>query len=281
MISIIICSVNNSNLKRVEANISKTVGCPHEVIAIDNSKNKYSIFTAYNAGAAQAKFDILCFMHEDVFFYSNNWGTALKNIFSSDSDIGLIGACGAIVKTDLPGSWIDTPQEFYVSGLINEVTDTRENSNSDWEEVVVIDGLLMVTTKSIWKDNPFPDRTGYHGYDLYYSLHLGTSKRIVVAKGIKTLHLSKGSFNGEWFCATMEIHEDFRENLPRCTQKNGAIISHAYMISAYKLVFHLHKHVNNFSDRARLMWKYILSNKNVSMLNKSKALYYWIRIRQV
>ena len=62
MISIIICSRKANVPKELKENIASTIGCEYELCVIDNSRNEYNIFSAYNEGIRRAKGDILCFM---------------------------------------------------------------------------------------------------------------------------------------------------------------------------------------------------------------------------
>jgi hypothetical protein len=108
MISIIICSVHPSLFILIEENISKTIGTPpFEIIKIDNTNNQYGICTAYNTGAAAAKFPYLCFVHEDVIFRSMNWGEELISFFEKNQETGLIGIAGSKYKSLSPGSWVN------------------------------------------------------------------------------------------------------------------------------------------------------------------------------
>lgn len=50
MLSLIICSRTPRISEELERNIAETIGCEYELVVIDNSKNKYSIFSAYNQG---------------------------------------------------------------------------------------------------------------------------------------------------------------------------------------------------------------------------------------
>ena len=90
-ISIIICSRTKKLTPVFLENIEKTVGVDYELIVIDNSENKYSIFEAYNLGIKKSKGEVLCFMHDDVLFHTNNWGNILQTIFNKNELIGLIG----------------------------------------------------------------------------------------------------------------------------------------------------------------------------------------------
>ena len=82
MISIIICSVKKDERPKVEANIKTTIGdIKYEVLWIDNTENRYSIFQAYEEGTRKAQYKYLCFMHEDIVFHSQDWGrTCIKRM---------------------------------------------------------------------------------------------------------------------------------------------------------------------------------------------------------
>ena len=108
MISIIICSKEQNLNEILSKNIELTINVPYEIILIDNSRNKHSIFSAYNEGISRAKYPYLCFIHEDVIFRNNNWGKLLCNAFESDSKIGMIGVIGSAVLFDIIYGWWDT-----------------------------------------------------------------------------------------------------------------------------------------------------------------------------
>ena len=89
MISIIICSRNLGIDPKLSTNITSTIGCEYELIVIDNSQNKYSIFQAYNIGIEKSTSEIICFVHEDVLFHSKDWGKKLIEIFFKSDDEGI------------------------------------------------------------------------------------------------------------------------------------------------------------------------------------------------
>lgn len=281
MISLIVCSINSAILQQLKTNVAKTIGCEFEIIVVDNKQNEFSIFTAYNFGAFKARYEILCFVHEDIEFFSYNWGNVITHIFTTDKGVGLIGACGGIVKTELPTSWVDMPSKYYVSGLVEEKPLKIESSYNEYKEVVVIDGLFMATTKPIWKVFPFPKRDGFHGYDLYYSLGIGTFKKIVVVKGIKIIHHSRGSFSRKWFDVTLDVHKEFAESLPRSTATDKVMFSEIYALNAFKFIYHLHNSTLTFFKQAKLIKSYILLNRNINLKSKIKAIYYWTRLSRL
>ena len=95
MISCIVCSRSVDISTTLKENLAATIGCEYELIVVDNSKNNYSIFSAYNEGVRRANGDILCFMHEDICYYSPNWGDVVNNYFINSPDLGLLGILGS------------------------------------------------------------------------------------------------------------------------------------------------------------------------------------------
>ena len=90
MISVLICSADNSLLNQVKANIEQTIGVEHEILFFDNLEKK-GICEVYNSLAAQAKFSYLCFVHEDILFQTLNWGLLLAGTNRNAFQYGIPG----------------------------------------------------------------------------------------------------------------------------------------------------------------------------------------------
>ena len=129
MISIIICSRTSTISKDLSENIKNTVGCVYELIVIDNSDNTYSIFEAYNIGIERSKEDFVCFIHDDIFFHTKNWGSIVQDIFEQNKKMGLLGVAGAKSKTKMPSAWWDCPEADKVLYLKQHL---RNGSIEDW-----------------------------------------------------------------------------------------------------------------------------------------------------
>ena len=80
MISCIICSRRSDISAELKENIASTIGCEYELVAIDNSKKEYSIFSAYNEGVRRANGEILCFMHEDILYHTQGYFVNIFNL---------------------------------------------------------------------------------------------------------------------------------------------------------------------------------------------------------
>lgn len=172
-ISIIVCSRTQELSNEMQQNIADSIGVDYELIVIDNSRNEYNIFTAYNEGVRRASGEVLCFVHDDVLFRCNNWGGIILEHFC-DSTIGIIGVAGSHFLPSTPMYWYDSP--FVSEGIINNDDGLIEQFfNTGWFkeeqkiiEVCVVDGLCLFAQRSIFKEISFDEATfnGFHMYDM-------------------------------------------------------------------------------------------------------------------
>jgi len=222
MISIIVCSVNNSLFKQFESSVNETIGAEFEIIKIDNKNNRYSICEAYNTGAISARFNHICFAHEDIVFRSNNWGTILKDAFENNHNIGIIGIAGSKYKSLAPSGWPSGHPNADCYNLIQQNKNdrllqifNRENKDT-MAEVKVLDGAFLFTTKQIWAYNKFDEKTftGFHGYDLDFCLQVGKNHKLIVCFELLIEHLSTGSENKDWLINSILLSKKWKDHLP-------------------------------------------------------------------
>ena len=183
MISVIICSRAKTISTLLQENIANTIGVDYELIVIDNSRNKYSIFEAYNTGISKSNGEILCFIHDDINLKTQNWGGVLANIFDKNQNIGLIGVAGSKSKTKMPSAWWNCPDEDLCINIIQHYSNQKIehwqkgfNENSE-QEVVAIDGVFMAARKLdtvLFNKN----MKGFHNYDLNFSCEFILFKNI-------------------------------------------------------------------------------------------------------
>jgi hypothetical protein len=224
MISIIICSANPFTLHSVKKNVLATIGLPHEIIAIDNPDRQYGICKAYNEGAARAKFPYLCFMHEDISFDTHDWGQRVVDHLS-DERTGLLGIAGGDARSLVPSSWSgamvsneiniyqhyksrpDPPEHIVVSGAQPPAVRRR---------VVALDGVWLCTRKTVWDQFQFDEEhfRGFHGYDIDYSLQVGTRYDLFVVFDIVIHHFSEGRPDRGWMESAIRVSKKWRHRLP-------------------------------------------------------------------
>ena len=225
MISVIICSINPQLLTEVKQNIAETIGVPFEVIAIDNRNTTAGICEVYNRGVAQARFELLCFMHEDIIIQTKSWGTIVSDLLKIETGIGLIGVAGSYYKPLIPSSWNGTSKEteciYIMQGskqqgpgefLLHNTNPLGKNQ----VEVASVDGVWLCTTKAIALANAFDADTlkGFHCYDIDFSLSVGRSHKVIVTYEILLAHLSDGNFDRTWLIETLKLHDKWKAYLP-------------------------------------------------------------------
>jgi glycosyltransferase involved in cell wall biosynthesis len=226
MISIIICSRNETICANLSQNIKNTIGCDYELIVIDNSEKKYSIFEAYNLGIEKSTYDYLCFLHDDILFHTKDWGNVVAGIFSKEPQIGLIGVAGTKLKTKMPSAWWNCAESQKIMHIIQHFRNGEKEKwktgfkNNSHEDVVAIDGVFIAMRKD---DNIrfSSEMKGFHNYDLNISFeYYLKGYKVIVTSAILIEHFSTGTLNEEWVDSTYKIYNLYRGILPLSIQKS-------------------------------------------------------------
>jgi glycosyltransferase involved in cell wall biosynthesis len=227
MISIIISSANKQQLGDVISNIKATVGIPYEIIAVDNGNGDKGICEVYNHGIAVAKYDVMCFMHEDVKIHTENWGGIVLDLFIKNEKVGLIGIAGSKHKAFVPSHWfsflaqlnrVNIIQQYKFRSAEKEVV--CQNPESESVSLVTgVDGVWFCTHKKVTQQIKFDQQLlkGFHGYDVDFSLSVGLKWDVVVTYDVLLEHFSEGNYNKQWIESTLVIHKKWRHTLPRTT----------------------------------------------------------------
>ena len=228
MISLIICSREPEISRTLKDNISETIGVDYELIVIDNSNNQYSIFSAYNEGVRRAKYPYLCFMHDDILYYTSNWGEKVIEHFQNEN-VGLIGVFGSHILSNYPFPYWSTKCLSYniiqrktcdTGEFIHEhvkINTYLENKDSNSIEVAAIDGFWFCMLKKMFDGNLKFDEelfSGFHAYDMDISLQvIKTGFQVVVVFDILIEHFSLGKMNVE-----------FKQSLEKFCKKHEAVL---------------------------------------------------------
>ena len=225
MISIIICSQNPAYLQALTQNIEESVGISYELLAIDNKDSKKGIASVYNEAAAKAHYNILCFIHEDIRIHTIDWGHVLVNTLS-DENIGLVGISGAVFKSKYPATWSACESNLYRTHSIQHFknislpVETNINPLNEKKTLVaVIDGVFMATRKNVFTKFSFDEKllSGFHGYDIDYSIQVSQKYNMVVSFEILLEHFSEGNFNTQWLNSSIAVHKKWKKKLPSKT----------------------------------------------------------------
>jgi hypothetical protein len=256
MISLIVCSVNDDYLSQLRINLAETIGVDYELLVFDNKKEKKGICEVYNLLAQKARFEICCFLHEDIVFQTIGWGRNLVRHYESDPSIGAVGVAGAKYKSARFSGWYTGINEVDCANIIHRYPQGDEKiqlcpSGKNAEEVVCLDGVFIAVKKEIWRSIKFDEVNlkGFHFYDLDLSLRIQEKFKCIVAYDILMVHITRGGdFGDPWVETAISFHQR-QNNLPRSV---------------------LEKPVTNIDDRIIRTWFDVLKHQRISFSNKWK-----------
>jgi len=225
MISIIISKYHPSLIENVTANIKNTIGVPFEIVIIENGKGEMGLCEVYNDGAQKAKYEILCFSHEDVEMQTMNWGSIVCDIFNKNKNLGLLGVAGSSYKPLSPSAWwYDNADPGLQMTNYIQSNKTRHKGeliynnpfNENLSDVVCVDGLWFCTPRNIALSLKFDNSVfkGFHCYDIDYSLSVFQQYRVCVCFNILIRHYSEGNKNREWVYDTLKLTDKWGSVLP-------------------------------------------------------------------
>ncbi len=238
MISIIICSRNPEMDKRLDENIRQTIGAEYEIVLVDNSEGKYGICGAYNEGVKRSKGDILCFMHEDICYHTDNWGKKVE-IYFQERKMSLLSTVGSHI---LParGDWrvgyhqyavlsfmqrtprIAFPNSYYVTLVKDGIPKHKDNRLI---KVATVDGVWFCIPRCVFdKGNvSFDDNTfsGFHMYDIDISMQVNKiGGDIYICDDILFEHFSEGNFSTDFYTSLLKFQKKWKMCLPVIVGEN-------------------------------------------------------------
>ena len=226
MISVIICSRKNDIPTELKQSISETIGCEYELIIIDNSTKSKGICQAYNLGIERAGGDVVCFIHDDVYFHSSDWGKVICSHLTQFHDVGAIGFLGGHYLPKRPCYWAEPRVEsvHYIQGeTVDGVYHARKIDHHKYRQdrtyVAAIDGVFIAMRRSAfseyhlrWDDTTFP---GFHFYDADMCMQLhNAGLKIEVLWNVWMEHKSCGTIDSHFIKARQLWYNKWQEALP-------------------------------------------------------------------
>lgn len=221
MFTIIVCSVKPEAAEALRANVEATVGVPFEFAAFDNREAHRGICSIYNECARKARYDMLCFVHEDVEFRTQGWGEIIARKLR-EPDCGVIGFAGSISKLS-PAMGFGSLREhtrfnYYQGTPSGKVERKRINPDGlDFSPVICLDGMCMIVRRDVWERSPFDEELlkGFHAYDIDFTTAVACNGyRNYVCNEAAVYHASLGNFSREWYENAKLCNEKWKSHLP-------------------------------------------------------------------
>ncbi len=226
MLSIVICHRNKDLLNTIQQNIAETVGVPYQLVVIDNTSNQYNIFSAYSEGVKRSEFDVICFVHEDIFCYTQGWGKKAVAHFD-DSETGMIGIMGGFAQSVIPsGWWFNNHLGMSAGNLLMKDWKSKNDTlihhysnplnDAVKTEVAIVDGLWFCVRKSLFAKISFDEKTysGFHLYDADISMQVMQHAKNFIVYDVLFEHRWHGGINQEYYKGLELFRNKWIDKLP-------------------------------------------------------------------
>ena len=207
-ILISVISVYNDS-KVLEEQLGKSLknqNCRYEWIPVANDTNRFSsAASALNEGASKAKGEVLIFLHQDIFFKTENELKLFgERILSHDTGT-IVGAAGAVEK-EKQNIGVYTSGVLYDSNCLSV----------DWKEkeVSCVDEFCFGMKRSTFEQHSFDEKLcdNWHLYAveacLYWRKHGG---RVMVVP-VQVHHFSKGTISLNYMQGLKRLADYYRSD---------------------------------------------------------------------
>ena len=183
MISVVICSIDDTKFSNICVNITKSFDCAVEIIRIDDAK---SLASGYNKGCKIAHGDTLVFCHDDIEIISKDFFSKFIDYHKLYDVIGIVGASKIIC-----GSWFNAGRPYISGNVLTPTSDSKfklqvfDDNMKREDGIKIIDGLFMSVKRNVFDTvGGFNESlcTGFHIYDIDFSFrsYLAGFKSIVM-----------------------------------------------------------------------------------------------------
>lgn len=243
MISFIVCSRKKHLDTQLVENIASVTSVPYEIIVIDNSKNTYSIFSAYNSGVERAQYPYIAFIHEDILFRSKNLGEIIIKSFNEHPQLGLLGVTGITILPQYAFGWWSAGYDYYVGSIYTHKCDPAVTSTIVLKDAVACDGLFLCIRAELFKQIHWDEQTfdGFHCYDLDICMQvLKAGYKIMVAEGLLIEHFSTGNPTESFANGCVLFSRKWKNELPvsiDCITKNEVLKVQEKVFSEYLTLY--------------------------------------------
>lgn len=220
-ITIVFCTKNEENeADAFIEHLRNSCGCGATIICLKNP-NGVSLSKIYAdmVDNPEVRTDIMVFVHDDIEFLKDGWGTEVIRLFSENKKYGIIGVAGS-AQFDENGAWWNYDKKFGQVLHRNEgkswLTAFSPLLEKDLQEVAVIDGLFIAIHRKRIANNFSRDLESFDMYDIDFCLSnlLSNKCKIGVTTNIRLAHNSIGRLRPSWYENRKIINEKYGDNFP-------------------------------------------------------------------
>lgn len=290
MFSFVVCSIHPQRAEALRRNLETTVGVPFELIVKDNRGTGKGICQVYNEAAAEARFDLVGFLHEDIAFRTPDWGDTIAAQLRKPG-CGVIGFAGSSVKSRALSGWAVRPgiRENYAQPdrkhpeVVHRFR--TETEHRPFAPAVCLDGLCLFVRREVWSEIRFDERTfrGFHAYDLDFTTAVARRYRNYVCMNILVEHFSTGSYSRSWVRETMLYHDKWRDCLPMFAEEplSARETEHMERRTEGAALRFLLRHALITRDEARRLVPPYLARQRWHLRTLQLRIHYWAHLNHL
>lgn len=200
--------------------IKATSGCEVHIFSIYNSEG-VSLSKIYSDMLSNEDVmdNIVVFMHDDIEFLRDGWGSEVIRLFEENKEYGIIGVAGSS-QFDADAAWWRYEKKYGQVLHRNEgkswLTAFSPLLDKDLQEVVVVDGLFIAVNKERISVNFNDELEAFDFYDVDFCLsnHFANACKIGVTTNIRVAHNSVGNMRDSWYKNREIINQKFGKYYP-------------------------------------------------------------------
>lgn len=218
MISVIICSIDQTKFTAVEANYRRLLsGGEFEIIRIPDAR---SMCEGYNRGVAQSRGEVLVFSHDDIEIHAADFRTRLLDHLNH---FDLIGVAGTTLLAGPALGWAGPPNVYGQLGQYVRAKNFFEAAIFSAParrigNMQALDGVFFAGHRRVIDATPFDEQifTGFHHYDIDFTYRaFRAGFKLGVCCDLDLIHFSAGAFGDAWKQSAERFMQKHGESLPK------------------------------------------------------------------
>lgn len=219
-LSLIFCSRSVKLPEKLIQNIQTTIGCDYELVVIDNSQQRFSIFEAYQLGYERSNGIYLAYLHDDIFFHTPDWGLLLIDQLQTPG-AGIMGIGGRDMLVRVPSSWTVSLPYIHLTqsgknGTNRKIKHRPVGFSAKQAKVVMLDGVMLCMHRKVMETISFDTQlSGFHGYDFDICIRAAAAGfQNYVMYNIDIEHFSRGNADINYYRNLIRVFENHAADLP-------------------------------------------------------------------
>jgi GT2 family glycosyltransferase len=161
----------------------------------DENIGVYPVFGEVLKDERLKDYEILAFLHNDLYVYDEKWASRVIEAFERDPLLGIVGFIGSNEIDSNGGRGLGTMSNF--QGKVGGRAEVHGRRIAGLEPAAVVDGCAMIFRRKCLEEIYDPEFPPHHFYDRLFSLEALTRGYRLAVLGVACDHVSGQTANQE------------------------------------------------------------------------------------